>query len=287
MSGDAHACPRCGTAGVPAPQASAYLAGAGDAARGSDGESAADRARQTLAQALARPEEPSAFSLTAWLILLLIPGVNVLSIFVSPLTRGLKTFVAVVAALWVAAIVWFSAGPFADPFAARDAGMMVGATTLVLYFIALLRSWVVERREVRTVAVPAHRERVARWERLAWCGACGVVFLDGGGEAEASASGVSTLLGPPTPGPSRSARTPIWMWILLSAVAVWGLSTANRMAPLKADADAEAPAAPSPELWEDIEADPVAPGPGSGPGQPGAPADDPLDRPLVPPPSGP
>lgn len=251
-------CPRCGGSAVPASLATEHL--------------------DEPPEALARPEAPTAFSLMTWLVLLVIPGVNILSIFVSPLTRGLKAFIGTVATLWVAAIVWGAAGTFADPFAARDAAMMVGATTLVLYFIALLHSWLAERREVRAVALPAYLERVGRWERMAWCGACGTVFLDDSTEADATPAGVASLLGPPVPRPTRIARTPIWMWALLSAIAVWGMRTALVMAPLGA-AEEEVPADPSPELWEDIEADRITPGAGPQPG-------DPLDRPLVPPPSG-
>lgn len=259
MSNTTPTCPRCGGGAVPAPLAAENLV--------------------EPPEALARPEEPTAFSLTAWLVLLIIPGVNILSIFVAPLTRGLKAFVGVVAALWVVAIVRFAAGTFADPFAARDAAMMVGATALTIYFIALVHSWVMERREVRALAIPAHGEQVGRWERMAWCGACGIVFLDDGHDADASPAGVASLLGPPVPGPTRAARTPIWMWALLSAIAVWGMRTALDMAPAGASSGEVVPADATPELWEDIEADPLVPAPGAQPG-------DPLDRPLVVPPPG-
>lgn len=288
---EAPPCPRCGAPGIPLDRAAERL-------EASPEEGAAPRAvveeeeRDLLLAALARPEEPRAFSLFGWLVLLIVPGINVLSLFFAPLTRGLKTFMITMALVWLGFVVWYAGGTFTDPFAARDAAMMVGSATVAIYFIALFHSWVMERREVRGLLVPAYREFLERWEATAWCEACGSAFVAHGPAVPRGLAGLESLLSPPVPGPSRSARTPIWLWAVLAALAVGGVRTALAMAPRATGADAIEAGPASPEMWEDIEADPVEPGAvgldtaGAAGAAPDSAGTDPLERPLVVPPGG-
>ena len=230
--------------------------------------------RQALTLYLARPEEPRPFSLGAWILVLLVPVVNVLSLFVAPLTVGLRLFIGVMALYFVAAVVRYAGGDFADPFAARDAAMTVGATTFTLYLVALVHSWFAERREVRDRLRPAYLRRVERWERLGYCAGCDLAFLDDGSTVDPAAEHATTE-------PRRDARTPLWLWALLAAVAVAGVGTSLRIAPWdgsSAQAPVEGPP-PTPDLWEDIQPDGV---------EPPLPADptEGLERPLMGPGAG-
>lgn len=228
--------------------------------------------RQALLLQLARPEEPRPFSLTAWVAVLLFPVVNVLSLFFAPLTVGLRLFIGALALFFVVAVVRYAGGDFADPFAARDAAMMVGMTTFTLYLVALVQSWFAARREVRTTLAPAYTRRLERWDRMAYCAPCNVAFLDDGTEVDLEAEWATTE-------PRRNARTPIWLWALLAAGAVWGVGGALRTAPWDGSLSEPVEEGPpaSPELWEDIQSDPVTPPPEADPGEG-------LDRSLLSPP---
>jgi len=215
-----------------------------------------ESAREELAAHLTVPKEPRAFSMVVWLILLFIPVVNVLSLFVAPLKLGLRLFMGAAGLAWIGAIVWYAAGTFADPFAAEDAVMMTGFTTILLYFIALFHSWRAARRDART-RLPAWRASVERWDHLRWCDACRAVYFDDRPDESAGVQESAAFLGAPgEPSPSV-APTPLWLWIVLAAVTVGGgklaVSAAGRVDRVQGE---ETPTA-TPALWEDIEPDPV------------------------------
>lgn len=228
-------CPRCGRA--------TERAGA-----------AAEREEQ--AQLLARPEEPQAFSLLGWSVILVVPFLNVLSLFVAPFTLGLKLFMGVVGLVYVGVVVWYAAGTFVDPFAAQDAAMMTGLTTFTLYFVALFHSWRAERRDVKARRLPAWRRSVERWEHMVHCPACSTVFLDDEDGSPVPLERAPELTGTAGWEGRSSAPTPIWLWALLAAIAVGGGRAALSWA-REANAEPEPLAPASPGMWEDIEADPV------------------------------
>jgi hypothetical protein len=212
--------------------------------------------REERAVFLAKPEEPEAFSLLGWSIALLIPFLNVLALFIAPFTMGLKFFMIAAGLVYVGVVIWYAAGTFPDPFAAKDAAMMTGFTTFALYFVALLHSWGTARRDVRARRGPAWRRSVERWEHLVYCDACAAVFLDDAEGAPVPVEKAPELIGATDPGGSAHARTPIWLWALLAAIAVGGGRVAVSWA---RDAVAEPePFAPAdPSMWEDIQTDPV------------------------------
>ncbi|NJD19010.1 MAG: hypothetical protein FIA95_06980 [Gemmatimonadetes bacterium] len=209
-----------------------------------------------MAELLARPEEPRAFSLFAWLFMLLIPFLNVLSLFIAPFTLGLRLFMGVVGLVYVGVLVWYAAGTFTDPFAAKDAAMMTGLTTFALYFVALAHCWRVERRDVKARRLPAWRRGAEHWEHLVFCGACGTVSFDDEETAPVPVEKAGELLGSTRWEERADARTPLWLWIVLAAIAVGGGRVAVSMG-REANAEPEPLAPASPGMWEDIEADPV------------------------------
>ena len=253
---DTHLCPRCGRPPEPAGAAAERLSvpqETGDPRPETVDEEAA---REELAAWLAKPEEPQAFSLLGWSLVLLIPFLNVLSLFIAPFTLGLKLFMGVAGLLYVGVVVWYAAGTFVDPFAARDAAMMMGFTTFALYFVALIHSWRVDRNDVRARRAPAWRRSVERWEHLVYCEACRAVFFDDVDGAPAAVEKAPELLGVPADTGRAAARTPIWLWALLAAIAVAGGRTVVSMA-RGANAEPALLAPATPEPWEDIEPDPV------------------------------
>lgn len=249
-------CARCGRPTERAAAAAERLAAppeAGDATPETADEQAE---REERAGWLARPEEPAPFSLLGWSVVLLIPFLNVLSLFIAPFTLGLKLFMGAVGLVYVGVVIWYAAGTFVDPFAARDAAMMTGFTTFALYFVALVHSWRVERRDVKARRVPAWRESVERWEHLVYCEACSTVFFDDVEGAPVAVERAPELLGVTDWGESAFARTPIWLWALLAAMAVGGGRIAAASAQ-KANAEPEPLAPASPGMWDDIQQDPV------------------------------
>ncbi|MCK7530701.1 MAG: hypothetical protein MZV63_06490 [Marinilabiliales bacterium] len=147
-------------------------------------------------------------------------------------------------------------GTFIDPFAAQDAAMMTGFTTFALYFVALFHSWRVERRDVKARRHPrVEPERGALGAPRALRG-----LLDGvpgrRGRAPAPMDRAPELTGTAEWDGRSSARTPIWLWALLAAIAVGGGRTALSWA-REANTEPEPLAPASPGMWEDIEADPV------------------------------
>jgi hypothetical protein len=256
MSESPDLCPRCGRpverAGAAAERLSNPEETADTAAETADEE----EAREERAGWLAKPEEPQAFSLLGWSLALLIPFVNVLSLFIAPFTLGLKLFMGVVGLLYVGVVIWYAAGTFVDPFAANDAAMMTGFTTFALYFVALFHSWRVERRDVKARRTPAWRRSVERWEHLVYCEACSTVFFDDAEGAAVPVAQAPELVGSTDWGRSAFARTPLWLWAVLAAIAVGGGRVAVSMG-REANAEPEPMAPASPGMWEDIQADPV------------------------------
>ena len=208
------------------------------------------------AEPLPRPEEPRAFSLFAWLFMLLIPFLNVLSLFIAPFTLGLKLFMGVVGLVYVGVVIWYAAGTFVDPFAAKDAAMMTGFTTFALYFVALVHSWRVDRSDVKARRLPAWRRSAERWEHLVHCEACGTVFFDDQETAPVPVEKAGQLLGAAGWEQRADVRTPLWLWMVLAAIAVGGGRLAAAMG-REANAEPEPLAPASPGMWEDIQADPV------------------------------
>ena len=250
-------CPRCGAPGEWAADAAERLAAPEETGEPVAETADEESAREELATYLAAPEEPRAFSIVMWLILLLIPVVNVLSLFVAPLKLGLRLFMGVVGLVWIGAIVWYAAGTFEDPFAAEDAVMMTGFTTILLYFIALFHSWRAARKDARTRLAPAWRASVERWDHLRYCDACRAVYYDDRPDESAAVEETAAFLGAPGEPSASVAPTPLWLWAVLAAVTVGGgrlaLSAAGRV---NGAADETIPAA-SPELLEDIQPDPL------------------------------
>lgn len=272
-------CPRCGRATETAGAAAERLANPPDA-EGAGAETADQgAARGERAGWLARPEEPRAFSLFAWLVVLLIPFLNVLSVFIAPFTLGLRLFMGVVGLVWVGVVVWYASGTFVDPFAAKDAAMMTGFTTVVLYFIALAHSWRVDRRDVKRRRLPAWRRGAERWEHLAYCDACGTVRFDDQETAPVPVEKAGELLGAAEWEERADARTPLWLWMVLAALAVGGGRLAVSMG-REANAEPEPLAPASPGMWEDIETDPVRLD-SAAQEEPGASDPSALDEPLL------
>ncbi|MHB1194872.1 MAG: hypothetical protein ACYC6F_17735 [Longimicrobiales bacterium] len=256
MSEPSVLCPRCGRATERAGAAAERLSNPQET--GDTTPETADEAaeREEKARLLARPEGPQAFSLFGWSVVLLIPFLNVLSLFIAPFTLGLKLFMGVAGLVYVGVVVWYAAGTFVDPFAAQDAAMMTGFTTFALYFVALFHSWLTERRDVKARRLPAWRLSVERWEHVVHCAACSTVFLDDEDGRPVPLERAPELTGTAGWEGRASARTPIWLWALLAAIAVGGGRTALSWA-REANAEPEPPAPTSPGMWEDIEADPV------------------------------
>jgi hypothetical protein len=249
-------CPRCGRATERAGAAAERLSNPEEPGYAAPETPDEEAEREEKARLLARPEEPQAFSLFGWSVVLLIPFLNVLSLFIAPFTLGLKLFMGVAGLAYVGVVVWYAAGTFPDPFAAQDAAMMTGFTTFALYFVALFHSWRMERRDVKARRLPAWRVGVERWEHLAHCAACSTVFLDDEEGPPVPVERTPELTGAAGWEGRSSARTPIWLWALLAAIAVGGGRTALSWA-REATAEAEPLAPASPGMWEDIEADPV------------------------------
>jgi len=271
-----HLCPRCGRPTERAADAAERLANLESAEEPSAGLEE-DRAAEPLPESrfgpasepakeeatpeeraawLAKPEEPEAFSLLGWSIVLLIPFLNVLSLFIAPFTLGLKFFMMAAGLVYVGVVVWYAAGTFPDPFAANDAAMMTGFTTFALYFVALLHSWRAARRDVRERRLPAWKRSVERWEHLVYCDTCATVFFDDAEGASAPVEKAPELIGAADLRRSASARTPIWLWAVLAAIAVGGgRLTVSWARDAVAEPEPLAPADSS--LWEDIQTDPV------------------------------
>ncbi|MDP2957712.1 MAG: hypothetical protein Q8N53_14900 [Longimicrobiales bacterium] len=271
---DTPLCPRCGRPPERAGAAAERLSSPQETGDPRPEPVEEDAAREELAGWLAKPEEPEAFSLLGWSLVLLVPFLNVLSLFIAPFTLGLKLFMGVAGLLYVGVVVWYAAGTFPDPFAARDAAMMTGFTTFALYFVALFHSWGVDRKDVRVRRAPAWSRSTERWEHLVYCDACKAVFFDDIDGAPVAVETAPELLGVPADSGRAAARTPIWLWALLAALAVGGGRIAFSMAQEAGRAAEVVPA--SPELWEDIAPDPVRldslePGDSAG-----------LDEPLIP-----
>ncbi|HSW28697.1 MAG TPA: hypothetical protein VLH75_04290 [Longimicrobiales bacterium] len=249
-------CPRCGRATERAGAAAERLSHPEETGSTLPETPDEEAEREEKARLLARPEEPEAFSLFGWSVVLLIPFLNVLSLFIAPFTLGLKLFMGVAGLVYVGVVVWYAAGTFIDPFAAQDAAMMTGFTTFALYFVALFHSWRVERRDVRARRFPAWSRSVERWEHLMHCAACSTVFLDDEDGPPVPLDRAPELTGTAEWEGRPSARTPIWLWALLAAIAVGGGRTALSWA-RDAVTEPEPLAPASPGMWEDIEADPV------------------------------
>lgn len=261
-------CPRCGRPTERAADAAQRLAIAEDAEEpvvdplpesrfGPASEPAEERTPPgERAELLSEPEEPRAFSLFGWSAVLLIPFLNVLALFIAPFTMGLKFFMIAAGLIYVGVVMWFAAGTFPDPLAAKDAAMMTGVTAFALYFVALIHSWRVERRDVRERRAPAWRRSVERWGHLAYCEACAAVFLDDVEGAPVPVEKAPELVGSTDSGRSAPARTPVWVWAVLAAIAVGGGRTAVAWA-REAVAEPEPPAPADPAVWEDIQTDPV------------------------------
>lgn len=215
-----------------------------------------EAAREERATWLSRPEEPKPFSLLAWIVMLLIPFLNVLSLFIAPFTLGLKLFMGVTGLLYVGVVIWYAAGTFPDPFAAKDAAMMTGFTAFTLYFVALLHSWRMDRKDVRDRRAPAWSRSAGRWDHLVYCDACSTVFFDDVEGAPVPVEKAPELIGAGEGGGRLYARTPVWLWAVLAAITVFGGRTAASMA-REAVAEPEPTAPATPAMWEDIEADPV------------------------------
>lgn len=269
---DTPACPRCGRSTERAGAVAERLSNPPETGGPSPETVEEGEAREELAAWLARPEEPRAFSLFGWLVALLIPFLNVLSLFIAPFTLGLKFFMGAVGLIYVGVVVWYAAGTFGDPFAAKDAAMMTGFTAFTLYFVALFHSWRVERKDVASRRSPAWRRTVERWEHLVYCDACRTVFFDDEAGPPVAVEGTPGLLGADGSGKGAPAPTPLWIWALLAAIAVGGGRTAVTWG-REASAGPEPAAPASPGMWEDIEADPVrmdsvAPGDSPGLGEP-------------------
>ncbi len=272
-------CPRCGRPtekAVAAAERLANFAATEDAGAEAPEQ---DAAREERAGWLARPEEPRAFSLFAWLFMLLIPFLNVLSLFIAPFTLGLRLFMGVVGLVYVGVVIWYAAGTFVDPFAAKDAAMMTGFTTFALYLVALAHSWRVERRDVKRRRLPAWRRGVERWEHLEYCDACGTVRFDDQETAPVPVEQARELLGAAAWEERADARTPLWLWMVLAAMAVGGGRIAVSMG-REANAEPEPLAPASPGMWEDIETDPVRLD-SAGPQEPGTSDPSALDEPLL------
>lgn len=249
-------CPKCGHATERAGAAAERLSSPPPTQGGRPETEAEAEDRQESAGWLSRPEEPRAFSLFGWTVVLLVPFLNVLSLFVAPFTLGLKLFMGVVGVVYVGVGVWYVTGTFTDPFAARDAAMMTGFTTFALYFVALVHSWRVERRDVRDRRAPAWRRSAERWEHMVHCDRCGTVFFDDDEGAPVPLEKAGELLGRGEWEERADTRTPLWLWMVLAAMAVGGGRVAVSMA-RQANVEPEPLAPASPEMWEDIEADPV------------------------------
>jgi hypothetical protein len=114
----------------------------------------------------------------------------------------------------------------------------------------------VERRDVKARRLPAWRRSVERWEHLVYCEACSTVFFDDVEGTPEPVEKAPELLGSTDWGESAFARTPIWLWAVLAAMAVAGGRTAVSMG-REANAEPEPLAPATPGMWEDIQADPV------------------------------
>ncbi|MBI4970563.1 MAG: zinc ribbon domain-containing protein [Candidatus Omnitrophica bacterium] len=98
---------------------------------------------------LSKPNQPQVFSLAFWLVLLLIPVVNIISIFCAPLLKGLKIFMSAAATIFIGFIIWYAALKHEDPFSAKDMTMMVGFVVFLLYIICLIYSWYVAKARLK------------------------------------------------------------------------------------------------------------------------------------------
>jgi hypothetical protein len=145
----------------------------------SKAEEEAENRRYEVVDFLAQPEKPAVFSIQTWIILLFIPVINVLSVFFSPLVRGLKAFMVLMTLIFIGFVIWYSAGTFEPDFqfTAKDITSMAGFIWVVLYLISLFYSKSASKGKY--TAELAEFEKIApRWEHLHYCEKCGEVFFD-------------------------------------------------------------------------------------------------------------
>lgn len=132
--------------------------------------------REEIMKYLAKPKAPAPFSLSRWALVMLIPVINVIAVFFSPLIKGLKIFISAIAVIFIISVVR-AVGFAGDSDNAQMAAGLLGSLMCVLYWIGLVYSWNVAKADCRGKL--AEYERILpRWEHLFYCDQCKVVFFD-------------------------------------------------------------------------------------------------------------
>lgn len=172
-------CPVCGRPGLSAAETIARYDAIPDKKNPTDEEAAQEDRRFEITQYLAPPEKPEEFKIMNWIIFLFIPVVNVFSVFFAPLVKSLKLFMSLVTLLFIGLIIWYAAGAFDDPFAARDKTYLAGFVWMMLYIGSLLYSKHVHKKGF-ALRLADYEKAMERWKHLCYCESCDKVYYDDG-----------------------------------------------------------------------------------------------------------
>ena len=177
-TGSVPPCPRCRAAGMQPSEAVQKLEGILAKDKFAEEELENHLNFDETIEHLSEPEKPKLFSFRVWIILICIPVINILSIFVSPLNRGLKIFMSIIALIFIGCIVWaVNSNKYVDPVP-HNVTMAAGLTLFVLYGICLTYSWFYERAQIRRTLLPEYEKIRARWLHLWYCEPCKIVYFD-------------------------------------------------------------------------------------------------------------
>lgn len=230
------ACPKCNAKDFSrkADDAARRLQAIPEKDKPTDEEFEAEIKRDEIVERLARPQEPQPFSLGRWVLLLLIPVVNIISIFFSPLLKGLKIFISVINSLLIVSVIW-AAGFAGNYHEAQNLVAVIGLFMCMLYMICLVYSWNVAKADCRA-KLPEYKRVLPRWEHLLYCDQCKVVFFDDKLGSSAPVEDVKSFLagsfslkesGTSSDIPRSAAvdkRVPLWLWIILTLVCAAGIA---------------------------------------------------------------
>jgi hypothetical protein len=121
---------------------------------------------------LEEPEEPESPSLGFWLIAPWIPALNFVLFFCAPLKRGAKYFMAGLVAVFFVCV-------FTPRLYEVGAYALVGCFLILFYYVALFIDRGRRKDEYVTKLLPEYQRTLPRWQRLRFCRACEVSWLDG------------------------------------------------------------------------------------------------------------
>ncbi len=186
-------CPKCGILSDQAGVVAERLQSIQAANKPTKIEEELEVSREVLIENLSQPSKPKVFSMVPWIILMFIPFINIISMFVAPLLKGLKVAVSLAALVFVGFVIWAVVPQHEDPIFAKNVTMTAGIILILLYLVCLVISWIVTKIR-QPSKLRDHEAILARWSHLYYCDKCAIVFFDDSPGAIAPVSNARDLL---------------------------------------------------------------------------------------------